>query len=120
MTLSSDGTGASFGRQADRYTFSVKIDPALVSKVSALASLDLTDTERRAMAEQLSRVVEFFEALKDIPEELLEDSESSRVLSLRTDEAGGCLDPAVVESNAPEFAHGHFVVPRVVTRDGPS
>ena len=116
-TLSKDGTGGPGGRQADRYTFSMKIDPALVSKVAALASLDLTDAERSAMAGQLTRIVEQFEALRGIPDDLLAAGEPAGAMPLRADAEGPCLPVAVVQANAPAFAHGHFAVPRVVTRD---
>ena len=115
--LGRDGTGEPGGRQAARYTFSVKIDTALVSKVAALASLDLTDAERSAMAEQLTRIVEHFEALREIPDELLGGDEMPRAMPLRADGVDACLPARVVEANAPAFAHGHFVVPRVVSRD---
>jgi aspartyl/glutamyl-tRNA(Asn/Gln) amidotransferase C subunit len=96
----------------------MKIDAVLVAKVAALASLELTDAEQGAMAEQLTRIVDHFEALREIPDELLADEEMPRAMPLRADAAGPCLPAGVVEANAPEFAHGHFVVPRVVTRTG--
>jgi aspartyl-tRNA(Asn)/glutamyl-tRNA(Gln) amidotransferase subunit C len=95
----------------------MKIDAALVAKVAALASLDLTDAERRAMAEQLTRIVDHFEALRQIPDELLAGDEAPRAMPLRADAVSACLSAGTVAANAPEFAHGHFVVPRVVTRD---
>lgn len=95
----------------------MKIDAVLVAKVAALASLELTDAERSAMAEQLTRIVEHFEALREIPDELLAGEEMPRAMPLRADAVDACLSVAVVEANAPGFAHGHFVVPRVVTRD---
>ena len=49
----------------------MKIDPALVSRVASLAALELTDAERDALAGQLTRIVEHFEALRQIPDELL-------------------------------------------------
>ena len=116
-TLGTDGTGVPGGRQAGRYTFSMKIDAVLVAKVAALASLELTEAERSAVAEQLTRIVDHFVALREIPDELLADEEMPLAMSLRRDAVEACLSVAVVEANAPEFAHGHFVVPRVVTRD---
>ena len=95
----------------------MKIDAALVGRVAALASLELTDAERLAMAEQLTRIVDHFEALRQIPDALLVDEAAPRAMPLRADAAGACLPVADVEANAPEFSHGHFVVPRVVTRD---
>jgi aspartyl-tRNA(Asn)/glutamyl-tRNA(Gln) amidotransferase subunit C len=95
----------------------MKIDAVLVAKVAALASLELTDAERSAMAEQLTRIVDHFETLREIPDELLAGEETPRAMPLRADTMNPCLPAAVVEANAREFAHGHFVVPRVVTRD---
>lgn len=95
----------------------MKIDPALVSKVAALASLELTADERSAMAEQLTRIVDHFESLREIPDELLTGEETPCAMPLRADTVNACLPAAVVQANAPEFVHGHFVVPRVVTRD---
>ena len=93
----------------------MKIDAALVSSVAALAALELTDAEREAMAGQLTRIVEHFEALREIPDELLA-GDGRRVPRRRSREdvaRDGFAGP-VVETNAPQFAHGHFVVPRVV------
>ena len=95
----------------------MKIDAALVSMVATLASLELTDAERSEMAEQLTRIVDHFEALREIPDELLAGEETPRAMPLRADAVEACLPAALVEANAPEFSHGHFVVPRVVTRD---
>lgn len=95
----------------------VKIDAALVSRVASLAALELTDAERDALSGQLTRIVEHFEALRAVPEELLAAEPASPASPLRADEAKGGSPGALVETNAPEFAHGHFVVPRAVSRD---
>jgi aspartyl-tRNA(Asn)/glutamyl-tRNA(Gln) amidotransferase subunit C len=96
----------------------MRIDPALVSRVAALAALELSDAERDAMAGQLTRIVEHFEALREIPEEeMLAGEAVPRATPLRPDEAQSASPGTLVETNAPAFAHGHFVVPRVVTRD---
>jgi aspartyl-tRNA(Asn)/glutamyl-tRNA(Gln) amidotransferase subunit C len=95
----------------------MRIDPALVSKVAALAALELSDAERDAMAGQLTRIVEHFEALRELPEEILAGEAVPCATPLRPDEARNASPGALIEANAPSFAHGHFVVPRVVTRD---
>ncbi len=112
-----DGTGTPFGRQAGRYTFAMRIDSTLVSKVAALAALELSDAEREAMAGQLTRIVEHFEALRELPESLLEGDVAAHATPLREDVARDGSPGSLIEANAPAFAHGHFVVPRVVTRD---
>lgn len=95
----------------------MKIDSALVSRVASLAALELADAERDALAGQLTRIVEHFETLRGISEELLTADPPASPAPLRADEARNGSPGALVESNAPEFAHGHFVVPRVVSRD---
>lgn len=95
----------------------MRIDAALVSRVASLAALELTGEERDALASQLTRIVEHFEALRAIPGELLEGDPPPPPAPLRADEARDGSPGPLVESNAPEFAHGHFVVPRVVSRD---
>ena len=95
----------------------MKIDAALVSKVAALAALELSDAERESMAGQLTRIVEHFEALRDLPEALLPGDEAVHATPLREDVARDGSPGPLIEANAPAFQHGHFVVPRIVTRD---
>jgi aspartyl-tRNA(Asn)/glutamyl-tRNA(Gln) amidotransferase subunit C len=96
----------------------MKIDEELVRRVARLAALELDVSESAAMATQLTRIVEHFEALKALPEELLASAPEPPPTPLRADEAVDRFPGALVMRNAPEAAHGHFVVPRVVTRDG--
>ncbi len=94
----------------------VIIDSRLVSKVAALASLDLTPDEEEQMSQQLTRIVEHFEALRSISPELLHEDTDPRPALSRLDQPHSLGLSPVVEKNAPEFSHGHFVVPRVVVR----
>jgi aspartyl-tRNA(Asn)/glutamyl-tRNA(Gln) amidotransferase subunit C len=95
----------------------VRIDAALVSKVARLASLEISPEETEALSGQLTRIVEHFEALRSIPDSELENAPDRSATPLRLDRAGNGHDLAFAEANAPEFAHGHFVVPRVVSRN---
>ena len=96
----------------------MRIDPALVSKVAALAALELSDAEREAMAGQLTRIVEHFEALRELPESLLPGD-----VAAHARRRSGRTSPATARPvrssrrTRPLSQHGHFVVPRVVTRD---
>ncbi len=94
----------------------MKIDAALVSHVARLASLSLSDAESRELSTQLTRIVEHFEALRVIPDDLLPEAPDAPPTPLRADEAVPANLGSQVERNAPEFAHGHFVVPRIVAR----
>jgi len=96
----------------------MKIDEELVKRVAKLAALELSAPETAAMASQLTRIVEHFEALRAIPEELLAGAPEPPPTPLRADEAVDRFPGPLVMRNAPESAHDHFVVPRVVTRTG--
>jgi aspartyl-tRNA(Asn)/glutamyl-tRNA(Gln) amidotransferase subunit C len=95
----------------------VKIDRELVARVARLAALRLAPEEEAELSGQLTRIVEHFEALREVPDALLPPADDAPPAPLRTDEAAGTPPGPFVEVNAPETAHGHFVVPRVVSRD---
>ena len=95
----------------------MKIDPELVAKVARLAALSLSPEEETELSGQLTRIVEHFEALREVPEELLALAAESPATPLRADEALAAPPGPLIEANAPEIAHGHFMVPRVVSRD---
>jgi aspartyl/glutamyl-tRNA(Asn/Gln) amidotransferase C subunit len=97
----------------------VKIDRALVRDVARLAALDLEEGEDALFAEDLTRIVEHFEALRSVPDGLLPPLPAAPPMALRED--GPALEPAPrpwVTANSPETLRGHFVVPRVVSRNG--
>ena len=94
----------------------MKIDSELVGRVARLASLELSLEETEAMARQLTRIVEHFEELRRVPEELLLATPEPPPTPLREDVSVDGSPGALVLANAPEHAHGHFVVPRVVSR----
>jgi aspartyl/glutamyl-tRNA(Asn/Gln) amidotransferase C subunit len=95
----------------------VKIDAALVSKVARLASLEISPGETEELSGQLTRIVEHFEELRAIPDSELDAVPDRPATPLRLDRIGADRELAFAEANAPEFAHGHFVVPRVVSRN---
>jgi aspartyl/glutamyl-tRNA(Asn/Gln) amidotransferase C subunit len=97
----------------------VKIDRELVRSVARLAALDLVEGEDARLAEELTRVVDHFETLRRVPDELLPPLPPSPPSPLREDlPSGEPGERPFVAENAPESAHGHFVVPRVVSRNG--
>ena len=95
----------------------MKVERDLVARVARLAALELGPGEEAALAEQLTRIVSHFEALRDVPDALLAEAADAPPSPLRADEAARGLAAGLAEANAPESAHGHFVVPRVVSRD---
>lgn len=95
----------------------MKIDAELVSKVARLASLEISPRETEDLSGQLTRIVEHFEALRSIPDSELAPAPDPPPTPLREDRARETGDLSYVARNAPEVAHSHFVVPRVVSRN---
>lgn len=97
----------------------MRVDRELVRRVARLAALELADGEDERLAADLTRIVEHFEVLRSVPEELLPQPPAAVPAPLRADEAPGAPgERPWAAANAPELAHGHFVVPRVVSRNG--
>lgn len=96
----------------------MRIGPELVRRVAALAALDVSDEEARRLSSQLTRIVDHFEALRTIPDEELPSLPDEAPTPLRPDDPRAAEFAVTPEANAPETAHGHFVVPRVVSREG--
>jgi len=95
----------------------VRIDRELVRRTARLAALDLADGEDERVAAELTLVLEHFEALRGVPDDLLPPLPAASPAPLREDLPGsGTGGRAFAAANAPESAHGHFVVPRVVSR----
>jgi aspartyl-tRNA(Asn)/glutamyl-tRNA(Gln) amidotransferase subunit C len=95
----------------------MKIDRDLVAKVARLSALRLSNAEEAELAAQLTRIVEHFETIRQVPEALLAGGADASPTPLRTDAACDGSPGPLLAANAPEMAHGHFVVPRVVSRD---
>lgn len=96
----------------------MKVDAALVSKVARLSALDLAAGEAERLSDQLTRIVEHFEALRSVPDAELPAADAPHATPLRPDVADPASIGAALVRNAPELAHEHFVVPRVVSRNG--
>ena len=87
--------------------------------MARLAALDLSEGEADRLAGELGRVLDHFEAIRSVPDDLLPSLEDAPAVPLR-DDAPTCGpgERAYAAANAPETARGHFVVPRVVSRNG--
>ena len=86
------------------------VDAAEVEHVADLARVDLDDEEVDAFAEQFAEILEYFEALDEVPEV---ESEPELVNVMRADEIEGSLDRDEALANAAETEDGLFKGPRV-------
>ncbi|MEE6209139.1 Asp-tRNA(Asn)/Glu-tRNA(Gln) amidotransferase subunit GatC [Salarchaeum sp. III] len=86
------------------------VDAEEVRHVADLARVDLSEDEVDAFAEQFSEVLDYFEALEDVPEV---ESEPDLVNVMREDEVEESLSQEAALANADESEDGFFKGPRV-------
>ncbi len=97
----------------------MKIDEKMIRHLETLARIDLTDEERTRLSEQLDRIIEYVEQLREIdtddivPTSAVVHQEQS---ALRPDELRPGLDREVILGQAPDAKGGFFRVPKVVER----
>lgn len=89
---------------------------AEVDHVAALARLGITEAERQRLAEQLSGILEHFQALQDLDTEKILPTAQVLVLRnvMRSDVARPSLPRDEVLANAPRAQDGHFRVQAVI------
>lgn len=92
------------------------VDKATVAHIAQLARIRVPEAEQEALAAELSNILRWIEQLGELDTEGVEPMTSVVEVRLaqRPDRVtdGGCRDEIL--RNAPESAHGFFVVPKVV------
>ncbi|MEA1932106.1 Asp-tRNA(Asn)/Glu-tRNA(Gln) amidotransferase subunit GatC [Halohasta litorea] len=86
------------------------VDPEEVRHVADLARVDLDDAELAEFSEQFADILDYFEALDEVPEI---DSEPELVNVMRPDEVHDGLTQEEALRNAPETEDGFFKGPTV-------
>ncbi|MDQ2053147.1 MULTISPECIES: Asp-tRNA(Asn)/Glu-tRNA(Gln) amidotransferase subunit GatC [Halobellus] len=86
------------------------VDAEEVEHVAELARVDLDDDEVDAFTTQFAEILEYFEALDEVPEV---ESEADLVNVMRPDEVEASLDQEEALQNAAETEDGFFKGPRV-------
>ena len=86
------------------------VDPDDVRHVAGLARVDLADEEVDAFTEQFADILDYFEALDEVPEV---ESEPELVNVMRSDEVHDGLSQEEALRNAPETEDGFFKGPTV-------
>ena len=87
-----------------------RVDDAEVRHVASLARVDLEDEEVELFAEQFADILEYFDALDDVPEV---DAEADLDNVMRPDEVREGLTQEEALRNAPETEDGYFKGPKV-------
>ncbi len=86
------------------------VDPDDVRHVAGLARVDLADDEVEEFTEQFADILDYFEALDEVPEV---DAEPELVNVMRSDEVHDGLTQDEALRNAPETEDGFFKGPSV-------
>ena len=87
-----------------------RVDPEEVRHVADLARVALQDEEIEAFAEEFADILEYFEALDEVPEV---EADPDLVNVMRPDEVRDGLTQEEALANAAETEDGHFKGPRV-------
>ena len=86
------------------------VDDDEVRHIAQLARVSLDDDEVELFADQFADILEYFEALEDVPEV---DSEPDLANVMRPDEVADGLTQDEALRNAPETEDGYFKGPNV-------
>ena len=86
------------------------VDDEEVRHVASLARIDLDEAEIERFTEQFGDILEYFEALEDVPE-VENDADLANVM--RPDEVHEGLTQEEALRNAPETEDGYFKGPNV-------
>lgn len=87
-----------------------RVDPEEVRHVADLARVDLDDEAVAQFADQFGDILDYFEALDDVPEV---ESEPELVNVMRTDDVRESLTQEEALRNADETEEGRFKGPKV-------
>ena len=95
------------------------IDAAQLDHLALLARLELTPEEREAMRADLNSILGYFEQLRAVDTDGVEEMQRpvDLVNVLREDVPGERFGPEVVAALAPEMQDGFVRVPRTVEQD---
>ncbi|SFR46106.1 Asp-tRNA(Asn)/Glu-tRNA(Gln) amidotransferase subunit GatC [Halogeometricum limi] len=86
------------------------VDAEEVRHVAELARVNLDEDEVEEFATQFADILDYFDALDEVPEV---DAEPDLVNVMRSDEVRDCLDQSEALENASDAEDGFFKGPRV-------
>ncbi|MCA1557078.1 MAG: Asp-tRNA(Asn)/Glu-tRNA(Gln) amidotransferase subunit GatC [Acidobacteria bacterium] len=91
-----------------------------IEKIAQLAHLEITPEERRAFTPQIAEIVAYVEQLSELDTSSIEPAtggltmEGERTHASREDTTRPSLGQDTALGQAPDPAHGHFRVPKVL------
>ncbi|MGH1478185.1 MAG: Asp-tRNA(Asn)/Glu-tRNA(Gln) amidotransferase subunit GatC [Geminicoccales bacterium] len=94
----------------------MSLDEATVARIARLARIKVDESERAALAGELSNIMGWIEQLSEVDTDQVEPMTSmdNVTLQLRSDEVTDGDKAPDILANAPGEQDDHFVVPKVV------
>ncbi len=94
----------------------MKISKDEVEKIAHLARLDIDDSLKETLSDQLSHILDYIDTLKDVDVEGVTPASGAAFMNnvLREDKPHVSPGPGVTLANAPERDDDFYTVPRVV------
>jgi len=94
----------------------MKISTDEVGKIAHLARLEIDESQKEKMAEQLSHILQYIDKLKNVDVEGVKPSSGVSFMNnvLRNDQLKPSPGPLVTLANAPQRDEDFYIVPRVV------
>ena len=92
------------------------LDKATVARIATLARIKVPESELERLAGELSNILTWIEQLGEVNTEGVEPmaSVAEMTLPMREDRVTDGGHPDKILANAPQHAHGFFLVPKVV------
>ncbi|HXP77550.1 MAG TPA: Asp-tRNA(Asn)/Glu-tRNA(Gln) amidotransferase subunit GatC [Stellaceae bacterium] len=92
------------------------LDKATVARIATLARIKVPESELEQLAGELSHILTWIEQLGEVNTDGVEPmaSVAEMTLPMREDRVTDGNVPDKILSNAPQQAHGFFLVPKVV------
>lgn len=96
----------------------MKIDNALIEKLSDLAKLEFDDVSKKEIKEDLNKIIRFVEKLNELNTDGVEPLTymTEEVNNLRDDVAMKTISKEDALKNAPEKDSDYFIVPKVLKK----
>ena len=91
-----------------------------IKKIADLAHLELDDEELKTFGPQITEIINYIEQLNELDTTNVEPAlggltpEGEKTDTSRPDEVTGSLGQKAALEEAPDAAHGHFRVPKVL------
>lgn len=92
----------------------MKIDSDEARRIAVLAHLELDEPAIERLAADMTRILSYIDQLAEVDVSGVDDDDEEAGTPLREDVPIPSIDRELAAANAPAWAHGFFVVPKVI------